>query len=479
VIKISEFRFRRTTLILVGCVAVLVGIAIAKLGVSADSSWVILFTLFLSLTAKNKNIVTLLVVVALGLLMGTFRGSQFIVETRQYDELFGRSVVLVGEAKSDAIYDGPQLSFDMGDLALADPREDYLVGKVSVKGFGETAVYRGDIVQVEGKIYPTLGSKQARISFAQIDVVSRNSSAVEKLRRDFAAGMYSALPEPQASFGLGLLVGQRNTLPEAVSESLKTVGLTHIVAVSGYNLTILVRAAQRAFGRRSKYQATVAASALMLVFLAVTGLSASIVRASIVSGLALIAWYFGRNFRPTVLIAFTAALTGLWYPVYVWSDIGWYLSFLAFFGVLVLAPLIANRISSSGRELKGMRQIVLESFCAQIMVTPLILYIFHEASLVSLVTNALVVPLVPLAMLLAAVAGAAGILFVDLAGWVAWPAKYLLTYMLDIAELFSRVPNAKVSLSVGVVGVILLYGILCLVTLVLGKRTARHRDILG
>ena len=165
-----------------------------------------------------------------------------------------------------------------------------------------------------------------------------------KLRRYFAAGMQTALPEPAASLGLGLLIGQRSTLPADILLAMTTVGLVHIVAVSGYNVTILARAVQRTKIARSKFQQLFLALTLILMFIIITGFSASVVRAAIVSSLSLWAWYFGRSIKPMLLILFVAALTALINPIYVWSDIGWYLSFLAFFGVLIVAPLLGQRL---------------------------------------------------------------------------------------------------------------------------------------
>jgi hypothetical protein len=75
------------------------------------------------------------------------------------------------------------------------------------------------------------------------------------------------------------------------------------------------------------------------------------------------------------------------------------------------------------------------------MTIPLVLYIFGQVSLVSLLANMLVVALIPLAMLLSLVAGLAGMLVGALSGWLAWPAMVLLTYMLDIVTVLSRLPH--------------------------------------
>lgn len=477
--KLLAVRFRRTTIILWFCIAFLSGIGLARTGIFLATGWLVSLLAFAIISYRKKNIVTLGLFIALGIVGGVVRGSYFLLDANLYSDLYEQKVTIIGTVKNDAIYGkNGQLSFDLTDLELTKPTEEFLVGTISISGYGENAIYSGDTVLVSGKLYSTLGSKQGRMSFAEINTLQHGNSAVQKIKREFVAGMYSAVPEPEASFGLGLLVGQRNTLPENVSDTLKIVGLTHIVAVSGYNLTILVRAAQRMFGKRSKYQATLAAAALIVLFLAVTGLSASIVRAAIVSGLGLTAWYFGRSMRPTVLIAFTAALTAGYYPIYLWSDIGWYLSFLAFFGVLVIAPLLTQRIWGKEKRPSNITQIIIESICAQIMTIPLILYIFHQTSLIGLLANVLVVPLIPFAMLFGLIAGLAGMLIPAVAGWFAWPATILLTYMLDIASLLAKVPHAQLSVNLGLFGMIFLYGVLLFFTYVLYRKVKSLHGII-
>jgi len=76
----------------------------------------------------------------------------------------------------------------------------------------------------------------------------------------------------------------------------------------------------------------------------VAGTSASIVRAAVISVLTLAAWYYGRAIRPLLLLLLAAAVTAYANPVYLWADISWYLSFLAFFGILVLGPLVTSRL---------------------------------------------------------------------------------------------------------------------------------------
>jgi len=362
-------------------------------------------------------------------------------ELRPYQDLALQKVQFTATANIDAVYGkSSQLSFVVRDVHFTSPSNLRVPGTIKVSGFGETMVYRGDQLQVSGKLYPTRGASQATVSFAQLHKVGGASAPLDTLRRKFTAGMQSTLPEPLASFGLGLLVGQRNTLPEALTQALLMVGLTHIIAVSGYNLTILLETCRRLLGGKSKVFSTAAALAVIAGFLAIAGTSASIVRAAVISVLGLSAWYYGRTVRPVLLLLLAAAGTAYANPAYVWSDISWYLSFLAFCGVLILAPVVTYRLYGQ-KEPHLLMQIALESVCAEVMTLPLILYTFGQMSLVSLLANVLVAALIPLAMLCSLLAGLAGMLVGGIAGWLSWPAHVLLTYMVDVVYMLSRIPH--------------------------------------
>lgn len=96
-------------------------------------------------------------------------------------------------------------------------------------------------------------------------------------------------------------------------------------------------------------------------------------RAAIVAGLSLLAWWYGRRFHPLLLIMYVAALSGMISPLYVWADLGWWLSFLAFFGVLIVGPLMTRMLYRGDRQPSSGVQIIMESVAAQLMTLPIIL----------------------------------------------------------------------------------------------------------
>ena len=471
---------RRWVLAIAACLAVCAGVVLARFVTwdNAQLLWIIVPFVVFGLRKQNALALLLLVILFGGL--GWWRGSEYMHKLAIFESFHYQKVTLVGKATDDAVYgERYQLEFAMSDVTLTNPNQTPLVGNVMVRGFGEAAVYRGDVVRVTGKLYPTRGNNLASVSFAELQVQERGTFWVDELRRNFASGMYSALPEPAASFGLGLLIGQRSTLPDSTKEQLQHTGLTHIIAVSGFNLTIIVLACRRLLAKRSKFQATFVCLALIGLFLLITGSSPPIVRASVISVLAIAAWYYGRNIKPLVLLLVAAAATVLANPLYLWGNVSWYLSFLAFFGVLVLAPLVTKRLFGD-KEPKLLVSILIESACATVLVLPYILYIFGEMSLIGLPANLLVIPFIPLAMVLALVAGLAGMAVSAIAGWLAWPANTLLTYMLDVANILSRIPHTFMQkIDFSLVAMLASYLTIAFVTFILWGKTKGTKRVVA
>jgi len=455
-------RFRRTTLITVGCSATLAGLGLSrKLQITPQIWWLAFAPLVILF--KSKNISSLILVCLLGLGLGLWRGGVYMQKLHLLQDLSMQSVTIQATATSDSIYGNrSQIQFTGGNIKLLAPYKTPLAGSFKLSGFGERMIYRGDTVQVTGSLFPSRGANQATIAYAKLVRLSVGRNIINDIGRRFSAGMQNALPEPVASFAMGLLVGQRTTMPQDVILALTMVGLVHIVAVSGYNLTILVRAVAR-LRSTSKYQQLMLSLSLIVGFILITGFSASIVRAALVSVLTLWAWFYGRQIKALVLISFTAALTGLFSPFYVWGDLGWYLSFLAFFGVLVIAPIITQRLFSKPPKLLTM--VLIETLSAELMTLPLIMMTFSQLSLIALLANLLIMPLVPVAMLLSAIAAGAGVLVAPVAGWFALPARLLLTYMLDVVHILANVPSEFLHLSISPLVMIASYLLVLVVVL--------------
>lgn len=407
------------------------------------------------LASARMRLLGLVGIATIGLMLGMARGGQRAQEIQGYDPLYDQKITLKVSANEDAVYGkGGQLTF-VGVRIVNAATGQPLPGQVGISGRGPLAIYQDDELIVQGKLRTGVGSYQGFMSFAALELVKNKPTFLADVRRSFAASISSVLPEPQASFAMGILLGQRASLPEEVEDNLHKVGLTHIVAVSGANLMIMLEACRKLLGKRSKRLSTWLSLGLMLTFVLMTSGTASIVRAAFVSGLSVLISYYGKRPRPLLIISLVAAITAMINPIYIWSDASWYLSFLAFFGVLMVSPLLQSRLPNSFHS-NILLAILLESICAEIMSLPYILYTFGEMSFIGLLANILVVSFIPFAMLFSFIAGLAGLLFWSIAGWFAWPAKFIMMYMLDTAHVLANQPgvfNENIWLSLpGLVG---------------------------
>jgi competence protein ComEC len=279
------------------------------------------------------------------------------------------------------------------------------------------------------------------------------------------------LPEPQSSFASGLLIGQRSTIPDSVLADLRTTGLAHIIAVSGYNLTIIIRFIMRYMGRLSRYQKLMVSGSTVVTFLLLTGLSASIVRAAIVCAVSLLAWYYGRSIRPGVLLGFTAALTAYYRPEYVWGDAGWYLSFLAFTGIMIASPILRAHIYRK-RDPKFIGQLLTDTISVLMFVTPYSLVLFGNLSLVALPANLLVAPLVPLAMALSALC----IVIPTELAVLAVPAEFVLASMLEVSKALSNVPYASLLVKITWAEAFMMYASLCAILFLMWNKKRKRLE---
>jgi competence protein ComEC len=456
--KYTGFIWTRTRVIQIVATAFMVGLLLTSLGTAATTELFAISVLILIVSIKRHKLAVMALMLS-AFNLGLWRGQVVLQTFQPLSDLYEQRITVVGQITDDPVFtDRNQSEFHINNLRILE--NDSVIetgGRLRIRGFiGGTKLNRGDIVEVNGQLGEGFGNRQGQISFAQVKVLGQNTSLLEQTRRKFIAATSTVLPGPQGSLGLGFLVGTRSLLPEELEDQLALTGLTHIVAVSGYNLTIIIRLTRRFLARFSRYLATASSIGLIIGFLAVTGISPSVARASVVVGLALAAWYYGRPVKPMVLLLLSGAITAGINPTYIWLDLGWYLSFLAFFGVLVLAPLISARLYT-GKRPSAAKQVLIETTSAQIMTLPLIALIFGELSIISLLANMIILPLIPLTMLLTFIAGIAGMISINLGLWLAMPGAILLNFMVRVISMLAGVPWAAYELRINRIQITAIY----------------------
>lgn len=404
-----------------------------------------------------------------GVMIGLWRGGLEMEGLAVYANAIGKTTTITGRVSADlqAATRGGQ-AITVTDIVAAG---QHINGTLYVTTKDQPKLRRDDTVTIHGKLTPSQGTYAASIYDASITQLERPTNIALDVRDTFSDATSKALPGLEASLGLGILVGQKSALPSDFTEALKVAGLTHIVVASGYNLTVLVRFARRIFGKISKYQAALWSVIMILGFMAITGWSASMTRAGLVAGLSLWAWYYGRQFHPVTLLALVGAVTVMVYPPYAWNDVGWALSFAAFVGVVIMAPLLKAYFYGTEHKQGFIAQTLLETAAAQLLTLPIMLGVFGQLSIVALISNVMIVPLVSFAMLATFIAGVAQIFLPVLASILAWPAQILLGYIVWAVNWTASFPWAQVKWQLPAWGVVVSYMIILAIILYLRRVT--------
>ncbi|HVU06558.1 MAG TPA: ComEC/Rec2 family competence protein [Candidatus Paceibacterota bacterium] len=268
-------------------------------------------------------------------------------------------------------------------------------------------------------------------------------SGLIAIKSAFMDRIRDALPEPQSSFVGGLLLGEKGALPEDVTEHFRRSGLTHILVLSGSNVTVVAESLLAAFSFLPKTAGRSAGAVSVVLFAVMTGASATTVRATIMALVHLFAEGMGRRYdvvRALVLSAFVMLVQN---PRILAFDISFQLSFLATIAVIFVAPLIKERLSFIPERF-GMRETLSMTIGTQIFTLPFILSKMGEISVIALIPNLLVLPGVPYAMLGGFVLGMAGFIGHIIAVPFAWATNLLLVYMLKTVDVFGSLPFATI-----------------------------------
>jgi len=275
------------------------------------------------------------------------------------------------------------------------------------------------------------------------------------LREGLAASLSACLPEPQGSLASAILLGLRGSLPDSLMQSFYATGTTHLIAISGMNLTIVLgmifAAAIWFFGRKNGLYIWLSL-ALIWLYTILTGLPASMARAAIMGSVFLLAELLGRQRSGPAALALAGALMAAVDPA-VLRDISFQLSFLSMLGLVYITPHLTSfavppRTGKGSNYAYYLKMFVVISFGATIAAVaatwPITAINFHAFSLVSAPATVFAMPSFPGIIITSMLTSVAGIIWQPLGiviGWVAW---LLLSYFMLVVQVFSSIPVAYI-----------------------------------
>ncbi|PIR05126.1 MAG: hypothetical protein COV57_00735 [Candidatus Liptonbacteria bacterium CG11_big_fil_rev_8_21_14_0_20_35_14] len=299
----------------------------------------------------------------------------------------------------------------------------------------------------------------------KINIIEKSNKSLNQylfnIRNSFVSYYESLFLEREAALISGLTFGDRRGFSTDFKEKMSKSGTTHIVALSGYNITILASVLglifMYFFSRKLAFILTVIG---IILFTIMVGAEASIVRASIMGIIALLSIQVGREYALRNAIILSALVMILINPLVI-KDIGFQFSFMALIGIVYIMPILSDLTSFDIKDsFMNWKGNLLTTFSAQIMVLPLILFHFGIFSWLSIVANIFILEAVPIAMFFGFLI--AGFSLLGQASYLislilSVPTKIILDYQIFIIDLFSKFNFATIEYNISIGGVIIFY----------------------
>jgi competence protein ComEC len=294
-------------------------------------------------------------------------------------------------------------------------------------GFGGFLLQHGLVAELEA-------DEAVRLGPSEVPVIRWAQS----FRALVGSSIGSLFPSREAGLLMGLALGDDSRLDPAIERDFRASGLSHMLVVSGENVA-MVLAPILALGtllRLSRWPRFGLGLGTVVFFVVLTGAEPSVLRAGVMAGLTLLGVFLGRPRSTATVLA--AAVFGLLVvdPALVWS-VGFQLSVGATATMLALATPFAERLPFLPKALALATGATL---AAQVGVTPILLYHFHEVPLSTIVANVLAFPAVSPALLLGLLAAGVGLASEPLGRLLAAPALVPMRYLELLADRTARAP---------------------------------------
>lgn len=287
--------------------------------------------------------------------------------------------------------------------------------------------------------------KKPKIEVIEGDYGNFISKNLFHLKQAFLANLKKVLGEPHAALAGGLVVGEKSALGKELIDEFRRVGLIHIVVLSGYNITIVADCIRRILSFLPRNIGIILGGLGIVSFGILVGGGATVVRSCIMAVIALTATLLRKDYNVAKALFIAAALMLIQNPLILLYDPSFQLSFLATLGLILLSSPIEKRIGFI-TERFGIRGLVASTLATQIFVSPYILYMMGQLSIIGIVVNILVLPIIPATMLFVSLSGILGFVSIHISEIFGWISHLLLSYELFMVKAFASVPFAAIEI---------------------------------
>jgi len=435
---------------------------------------------------KEKKRAFIAAFLCAGLFLGILRFSLMNQSARGQNMIQnwnGQKVILAGVVRGEPQErtDKTYLIFE-AEKVISSAQSTDVDGKVRVKANRFLEFQIGDRLQIAGflenpknfsgfdyesylakdGIYSIMNDAEIeKIGVSKTSFVQRSLFAV---KNKLIGSLQKSLPEPESSFVSGILLGAKQNMPQKLQEDFSNTSTTHLIALSGFNITIIANFIQNtarflSFSAGGSFFAAILGITLFTVG---TGASASVVRAAIMGAVSLIALRSGRAYSNKFALLFAGALMIAIWPALLRFDLGFQLSFLATLGLVYFSDFFNQKLKRL-TSFFALRENLATTLAAQIFVLPLLIINFQKISFVSPLVNVLVLPFIPWTMLTGFIGGAIGVVSPTLGFVINLPTWLMASVTIHIISFFASWSLAVWNMSFGtsqILGSVVLFAVI-------------------
>lgn len=243
-------------------------------------------------------------------------------------------------------------------------------------------------------------------------------------------------PEPYAGFLLGILLGVKNAISKVILDNLQSAGLSHIIVVSGYNVSLISIFFLQVFIFMHKYWRVLLSLFFIWLFSLIVGLEAPVLRASLMITYSAIALFLGRPVRAELSILLAAFIISVISPQIVLFDHSFMLSFGSTLGLCWFFEFFRKLLSKMNLP-EFIILILAATLSSQVFILPYIWYYFGQLPLLAPITNVLVLPLIPFIMIGGIGSIVLSFISLDVARLLSFPVAVMIDIVFKIAEIAS------------------------------------------
>ena len=377
-------------------------------------------------------------------------------------------IIVKGRVVSEPIYSGlyQRFSFDVDTLTSLYSEDEFSVEtRVLVSAIRDVNVHYGDYLRIEGELeqpesfitesgrefdygsYLKNSNISYTMSFAEVDRIETLPTSIlgslYQFKNSLLENIYRLIPAPESGLLAGILFGQDGGLDAETEKKFRIVGLMHIVVLSGYNVSLVIKILTSMLGFLPRVPRSLIAVLGIAAFALLVGAGPTVVRASIMAVFIVLADTLGARYNISRALIIAGICMVLYNPRLLLYDISFQLSFLATYGLIALAPYLERKFSLLPKYF-AVKESAVATISAQIMVLPLLIYQIGEFSLISPIVNVLVLFAVPYAMLFGFITSISAYLFPYFSIIFAYISTYFLKYQLTIVDIFAAVPYGSI-----------------------------------